>query len=400
VLAGLRSGGTLIRLALDAHPSMTCSAGTRVTAICADSEQMTTQLGVPAQGTGAKRAAAFINDLFEERLLATGKQRWCDHSIDAAPTADAFARAYPDAQFICVYRHGLDVIASALEAFPWGLNDPSLTRFVREAPTNPLAALASYWVSSSRAILGFEAAHPTQCHRVLYEELVTEPERVIADLIAWLGEDPAPGLMARALRGDQDPRGPGDHKVWATRSIHTSSIGRGRRIPHNRIPRPIRRAVSDLCRELGYDEHPMPAATDAARRAMAALDEDFAEAVRANLGRIAAVPAHWAAALGNKPLKLTVTDGDPAHDVHWLIGIDPPHITRRPVAPEAGVAWTVTADADALLDVVEGRSNLATAIREGRIRISDVAVASTGSARVRLQVMARLFVAEPKHDEA
>jgi hypothetical protein len=35
---------------------------------------------------------------------------------------ELLVRIYPEARFLCLYRHPMDVIASGIEACPWGLN--------------------------------------------------------------------------------------------------------------------------------------------------------------------------------------------------------------------------------------------------------------------------------------
>jgi hypothetical protein len=55
-------------------------------------------------------------------LARRRKKRYCDKSLSTAEHADLLTRVFPDAVFLCLYRHPTDVIASGMEACPWGLN--------------------------------------------------------------------------------------------------------------------------------------------------------------------------------------------------------------------------------------------------------------------------------------
>jgi hypothetical protein len=63
---------------------------------------------------------AVADDPFRDYLLARGKKRWCDKSLDTFQFADILAQVYPDAKFIVLTRHCMDVIASGVEICPWG----------------------------------------------------------------------------------------------------------------------------------------------------------------------------------------------------------------------------------------------------------------------------------------
>jgi hypothetical protein len=141
----------------------------------------------------------------------------------------------------------------------------------------------------------------------------------------------------------------------------------------------------------------------AAERALAEIEATLEPAIRENLELVGATPSDWQQALGGRPIKLAVSSGDPEQASYWLIGVDPPQISRRPIEPEsAGAAWTITAEAEALSAVMRGELNLARAMRARRIRLSSPSVdsadaepgtrrSSVEQARPRLQIMARLL---------
>jgi len=63
---------------------------------------------------------------------------------------------YPEAKFVCVYRHPMDVIASGVEACPWGLAGYGFDPYMAATPGNAVQALASFWADNARASLAVE----------------------------------------------------------------------------------------------------------------------------------------------------------------------------------------------------------------------------------------------------
>jgi hypothetical protein len=102
------------------------------------------------------------------------------------------------------------------------------------------------------------------------------------------------------------------------------------------------------------------------------LDQMLAARITSSLGELSDVPESWREVLARRPIKISIVASDPDEASHWLVGVDPAHVTRRPIEPEAGFAWSVTAEATALRDVLSGELNLASAIRQRRIRVSDL----------------------------
>src|SRR5580693_2077788 len=107
-------------------------------------------------------------------LAREGKSRYCDKSLGAAPQARLLLQVWPGARFICLYRHPMDVIASGLEASPWGLTGFGFDRYAAQSPANAVLALARFWADHTAAIQAVEARYPDRCHRVRYEDLVTD----------------------------------------------------------------------------------------------------------------------------------------------------------------------------------------------------------------------------------
>ena len=132
VLCTGRSGSTLLRFLLDAHPDLACPPEGKLPEVLA---RLTTlwsameALPLPVGGNGtAGTPGAMVTgirhtmDLMIGPYLARrGKKRYCDKNLGTALYAYMLLGVYPEAKFICLHRHPMDVIASGIEACPWGL---------------------------------------------------------------------------------------------------------------------------------------------------------------------------------------------------------------------------------------------------------------------------------------
>ena len=191
ILTCSRSGSTLLRFILDTHPDLACPPETSFTgaalhmlrswdvlerAGAGRARLAEDQAALPEEALDAVRWAV---DLAYGRYLARrGKPRWCDKSLDNVINTSILTALYPEARFICLYRHCMDVIASGIEMCPWGLSGFGFTPYAAQNPGNSVAAIASYWSDCTQAILDFEQRQPDRCHRVRYEDLVTDAEHV------------------------------------------------------------------------------------------------------------------------------------------------------------------------------------------------------------------------------
>jgi hypothetical protein len=215
---------------------------------------------VPALGkehlTG--RAAAAIRSAIEAALAhytkARGATRWCDKSLDGVLWADLVATIWPDAQFICLYRHCMDVIASGLEACRWGLDSFGFERYAAQYPGNSVAAAGACWANTTAAMIDFGKQHEDRALRVRYEDLATDPEGVAGRVFRFLGVAEMPGISRSCFTAAHEANGPSDAKIWFTTAVSPASVGRGLEVPADRLPPPLRAAINDALRKLGYVE--------------------------------------------------------------------------------------------------------------------------------------------------
>jgi hypothetical protein len=416
VLTAARSGSTLLRLILDAHPDLACPAETNFVKICAQlASVFETVDGDPAADvTGRVRDGirGLVSAVFAEYLTQRKKLRWCDKSLGTAMAAQWFAGVYPKAKFICLYRHGMDVIYSGLEASPWGLTGYGFDQFSGAQQRNNVSALAAYWIEHTSHILEFEEQSTDRSLRVYYERLVEDPEGTAEQVFSFLGTEYIPGLTSQCLSGRSPETGPGDHKVRATRRITADSVGRGVRIPVDTIPPLQRKVMNHLLAELGYAlvDHawrtsPCPPTVlrppDGDRDAAAGPADDGFDARQVLTGDggsqlvssfLESIGSVICARVNTAFMHGLPSDdrGEPAgpgklalvayhSDEHrlarsWLI--DPQDRTIAEVAgADLGAMnadWLVTGDVETWLGVLSGRANMAVRVRAGMLRYIDL----------------------------
>jgi protein-tyrosine sulfotransferase len=250
VLTSSRSGSTLLRFILDSHPELACPPETIVSSACAamlgswmileeagsEGKPLTGMGQLPPAGIAVVQSA--MDQLFGAYLRRRGKRRWCDKSLDSHMNADLLIQAYPKAKFICLYRHCMDVIASGVEACPWGVSRFGFDPYVAQYSGNSVAAIGAYWMSCAQTIMKFEEEHPSSCHRIRYEDLVTAPEQIVAAMFDFLEVPRVPGITDDCFALPHESNGPGDEKIWFTDRVTASAMGRGVQVPSAALPGP------------------------------------------------------------------------------------------------------------------------------------------------------------------
>jgi Sulfotransferase family len=424
VLCAGRSGSTLLRILLDAHPDLACppeaklpEVVSRLTTLWSTMEALPLPAGNGSPGT-AEIAAAGIRhtaDLIIGPYLARrGKSRYCDKNLGTEVYADVLRNIFPDAKFLCLHRHPMDVIASGIEACPWGLSNYGFEPYVAAAPGNSVLALARYWVDHTTAIMGVQDKYPGHSYRVRYEDLVDDPDTVTNGIFEFLGLPPVEGISTLCFSGERERFGAGDFKIWNTSQISGESVGHGWSVPAN-LMAPVLPAVNQLADQLGYVR----------------IDDGWGGAARSGdmrvsangQGAAASMPAQ-AAAGPMPPGSLLVSQRlqtgirgvsdefsqdwkpycdesflvvalapDSSDDAWWLVDL----ASRRavtgsgPCGEEA--AWIVTAPAASWEQVIRDGTNLGTAFRRGGMRYRDRGDAGAGSviAEHRVAMMSNLL---------
>jgi protein-tyrosine sulfotransferase len=289
IVGAARTGTTLLRLLLDAHPEIGCPAEAGIPALIenlgrvwwtvnAVGGRVSPSTDRPADATetpdnavtnpGDAGVSLFrglpgvAHQAITEAVLAPmahycapiGKRIYCDKSLDSVQHLEVVRTLFPEVRCILLFRHVMDTVASGIEASPWGFQGYGYAPFIQRSSENFVAALVSYWLAHVDATLRWEQAHPELCHRVRYEELVMEPAKTLAQIFEFLEVAGDLSVLARAFERGRGRAavGPGDYKVTYTSEVHGASIGRGKRVPVWMIPPPMLDAVNESLATLGY----------------------------------------------------------------------------------------------------------------------------------------------------
>lgn len=223
VVGCARSGTTLLRVILDAHPGI--SAGDE-THFLADLEALMRpgywkhlKAYDPDRERWHRRIAAFFASVHEDYARSRGKVRWADKTPKYVTHLPFIASLFPDAQIVHIVRDGRDVVASHLDRWGW---------------QRAFHCAATTWRKSVEAGQAFGRRAPAgRYHEIRYEELVGSPEPTLRVLFEFLGEPWDGGVLTfdrkphdvqgRYARFAAERRAAGDGGL-----IYKSRVGVGR----------------------------------------------------------------------------------------------------------------------------------------------------------------------------
>jgi protein-tyrosine sulfotransferase len=260
ILSCERSGSTLLRYLLDAHPEI-CSPGELALGhLLRDLQRVVMRtLARVVPGSEDERSAftrreirRIVEGIMDRYAAGRGKRIWCDKTPSNLFSLAEIDATFPDARYVCLYRQSLDVVQSCLDVSRFGFMH-GLAEYVERNPRNVVAALLESWAEKTAVILRFEESHPSRCFRVCYEGLVNDPEPTLDGLFEFLGLQWDRSLLDHALTDPHDTGG-GDPKIRRTSKIERDRVGNGARLRArlDTVPEGIVGKITELHLELGY----------------------------------------------------------------------------------------------------------------------------------------------------
>jgi sulfotransferase family protein len=430
VICAGRSGSTLLRFLLDAHPDLACPPETRLPAMCAQIATVWLQLaGSPpdsapakeqgAQQTVAKPAIAGIrqamNMMVGPYLAQRGKRRYCDKSLGAAEHVPVLREVFPGAKFLCLYRHPMDVIASGIEACPWGLSGFGFDGYAAGSPGNAVKALAQFWADNAAQILAAEEQLGERAYRVRYEDLVADPEAVSDGIFRFLGARPAPGISAACFAPERERLGPGDYKIWHTTRISADSVGRGWAVPAEMMGPVLMATINELAARLGYAQidktwgiaavapdvrlpgtgpEPASVASGGTGDAPPGL-RMMAARLLSGMARLDGQFASLWRPCSREAFLVTVTaPGGGGIAARWRVDLAAAAITSASgLAPgeTGGAQWDIIGSADTWKQVLDGGINLSVAFRTRQLRYCDTGDVAAAVPSIRVAMLGELL---------
>ena len=267
VILGMpRSGTTLLRRLLDAHPAICCPPETNVLSAAARFLHQEAFAGGVSMGVLSGLSFAGIAEhvtvgrlrelvfgLLQDICRQSGKTRWAEKTALNIFHLDQIEQLCGDScRFLCLVRHPLDVVCSIKDLTDkMEMYVAELRPYILRHPS-PLEAFAHAWVERNARLRRFVNDHPDDCYTLTYENLVQNPAEELGGIFGFLGE-PAdvPEILSRALYGIPTI-GLGDWKTYDRRAIHTDSMGRWRHLS----PYTVRRLVDILAAEMALAGYP------------------------------------------------------------------------------------------------------------------------------------------------
>lgn len=241
ILGCPRSGTTLLRRILGAHPNVAAPGETNLLTACA--RFLEGEPSVDGMEVGVINGLGFLGfeetdivaplrnmafDIREKHAAGQGKSRWVEKTAVDAFHVDAIEKLCgDDLYFICLTRHGLDAACSMndwcekAQTYPSELHD-----YIRRFP-RPLEAFCHAWVDATTAVRSFAERHPDNAISIRYEDLIDNPANVLKDVFEFIEETWSEDLVETAL-SEPDAQGFSDWKTFATSQVVNTSANRWR----------------------------------------------------------------------------------------------------------------------------------------------------------------------------
>ena len=135
---------------------------------------------------------------------------------------------FPDAKYICLHRHAMDVVSSCLESSRLSLM-PEQLNYVCQNSGSLVGAMVQNWVEKTQTLLEFEQKYHKKCYQIKYESYILNPVETLQPMFEFLGVTWDCALLDSVFSVSHDS-GPEDLKVAYSNRIHKDSIGKGAQV--------------------------------------------------------------------------------------------------------------------------------------------------------------------------
>jgi hypothetical protein len=266
VLGAPRSGTTLLRRLLNAHPKINCPPETNLLSAAARFVHEESFAGgmavgvVPGLGFSQfteeqilERLRTMVVGILQQIAADAGKPVWAEKTAFDSFHIEQIERILGDrVRYVCLVRHPLDVACSIKE-----LTDkmelvvdelrPYLARFA-----SPYEAFTQAWVDIVQSIVKLIGRHPDAAIQLRYEDLVADPVEQLSRLFDFLQQPTDARVLVDQAMHQQDTVGLGDWKTYQKSSISAGSVGRWKSLSATTVARMARIAGTTLVK-MGYE---------------------------------------------------------------------------------------------------------------------------------------------------
>jgi hypothetical protein len=241
-----RSGTTLLRALLNRHSNIACGPESKFVqhpTFLAWHDQLSNEWAerVERYGFGQREVdqamAALVDDLFSRYARKQGKTRWAEKTPTNILRIDYVFRLFPHAKFLHIIRDPRDTFCSIRHRAR--TDKPAWARFTANRS-------AVDWCDSIRAGKPWRTS-TERYFELHYENLVADPQKVLQDILRFIGEPWDP----RLLDPDADDADERKNKIRRDQIVSTS-VGRWRAELERVEVEDIQSTAGPLMIELGY----------------------------------------------------------------------------------------------------------------------------------------------------
>ncbi len=252
IIGVYRSGTTLLRYIIDSHSRLCCPPESNFIHLLEPIIQNNSSKdGLAAMGFDRehvlKRLRHFSAYFFVNYALSRDKVRWVDKSTSYVDIVYFLEQLFPEAQFLMIYRHGLDQAHSYSNG---GKVVHNTFEHQVQPSEDPRLGAVRYWKQQVEKMLDFEERHPDKCFRIIYEKLCESPEVTLRPMFGFLNE-PWESDVMEFQKFDHD-KGPEHGRTVTTKGFSA------RKGYFNEWPKPLVeqcfQIATPVLRRLGYED--------------------------------------------------------------------------------------------------------------------------------------------------
>lgn len=228
IISPVRSGSTLLRAMLNAHPDLHAPHELHVRRLRVEFDTSLAERAMAALGHNKADLEHLLWDrVLHRELVRSGKRFIVEKTPANAFAYERLAACWPDARFVFLLRHPASIATSWHEASPG-----------KRTPEEAAADALRYMKAVQRARKALPGL------TVRYEELTADPEKIGHGICDFLGLPWAPELLSYGTP-DVVTKGLGDWKD----KIRSGTVQQGRELPR---PEEIPASLMDICRTWEY----------------------------------------------------------------------------------------------------------------------------------------------------
>ena len=248
VLGHPRSGTTLLRRLLDAHPELAAPPETHLFRsasrfLYADETSHGLDMGVLTglQFAGFEPSSVlaslrkYVFGFLEQFAESQGKSRWVEKTaFDIFHINEIEQVCQDEVYYIGIIRHPLNVALSCKEfCDKMGVYPDEMHEYIKKYP-QPTEAFIQSWLSTTKKLFELGEKYPDSCIILCYEDLIEDPVGILSELLEFIGEKPHEHIGTLA---GKKQLGFSDHKAYESNKVLSDTSHDWASIPTNQFSR-------------------------------------------------------------------------------------------------------------------------------------------------------------------